>query len=188
MGLWDGAHMTADTDSGTVQAYLELDSVHTYYEAVGDGPPLVLLHGGMCPIETWGELIPQLSSSFRLYAPERRGHGRTADVDGPITYDLMATDTIAFLEAMALGPIDLVGWSDGGIVGVLVALWRPDLVKRLVVVGAQVNLEGLTPELRTALEGGLDASVLPPTLRELYAAVRARPARALRRGVPEADG
>ncbi len=167
--------MTNATDSGPVQAYLDLDGVHTYYEAVGDGPPLALLHGGMCPIETWGGLIPQLTSSFRVYAPERRGHGRTADVDGPITYDLMATDTIAFLEAMALGTVDLVGWSDGGIIGVLVALWRPDLVKRLVMVGAQVNLDGLPPELRATLEGGLDASMLPPALRELYAAVSPDP-------------
>ena len=134
--------MTSDTTTDAVQGYLDLDGVHTYYEALGAGRPLVLLHGGMCPVETWAGLVPQLSGSFRVFTPERRGHGRTAD-PGPITYENMASDTIAFLEAIAAGPADLVGWSDGAVVALLVALWRPDLVERLVYVGNAINREGV---------------------------------------------
>ena len=86
---------TATTE--TVQGYLDLDGVHTYYEALGSGPPLVLLHGGMCPIETWAGLVPQLSSAYRVFTPERRGHGRTSD-PGTITYENMASDTIAEID------------------------------------------------------------------------------------------
>jgi pimeloyl-ACP methyl ester carboxylesterase len=162
--------MTTITDADDVQEVIDLDGVATYYEAHGSGAPLVLLHGGMCAIETFGGLTPILAERLRVYLPERRGHGRTPDVPGPITYEIMAADTVAFLEALDLGPADLMGWSDGGIVGLLVALWRPDLVKRLVFVGSQVNPEGLAPETRAMMDD-LNAGMLPPTLRQLYDAV-----------------
>jgi pimeloyl-ACP methyl ester carboxylesterase len=158
---------TATTE--TVQGYLDLDGVHTYYEALGSGPPLVLLHGGMCPIETWAGLVPQLSSAYRVFTPERRGHGRTSD-PGTITYENMATDTIAFLEAISAGPVHLVGWSDGAVVALLVALWRPDLVERLVYVGNAINRNGVPAEA-AAMAEHLAADMLPPVLRQLYDAV-----------------
>ncbi|HVM55611.1 MAG TPA: alpha/beta hydrolase [Acidimicrobiales bacterium] len=161
--------MTSATTTEAVQGYLDLDGVRTYYEAIGAGSPLVLLHGGMCPVETWAGLVPQLSGSFRVFTPERRGHGRTAD-PGPITYENMATDTIAFLEAIADGPVALVGWSDGAVVALLVALWRPDLVERLVYVGNAINREGVPAEVEAMAEH-LSPDVLPPMLRQLHDAV-----------------
>jgi pimeloyl-ACP methyl ester carboxylesterase len=162
--------MTIETAiTETVQGYLDLDGVHTYYEALGSGPPLVLLHGGMCPIETWAGLAPQLSSAYRVFTPERRGHGRTSD-PGTITYENMATDTIAFLEAITAGPVHLVGWSDGAVVALLVALWRPDLVERLVYIGNAINRNGVPAEA-AAMAEHLAADMLPPVLRQLYDAV-----------------
>jgi pimeloyl-ACP methyl ester carboxylesterase len=162
--------MTIGTKTEAVQAFVDLGGVHTYFEAVGDGPPVVLLHGGMCPIETWGGLIPQLAPTFRVYAPERRGHGRTADVEGPLTYEIMAADTIAFLEHLAVGPVDLLGWSDGAVVALLVALWRPDLVQRLVYVGNFINQDGMPSHVKEMLPN-LSTEMLPPMLRQLHAAV-----------------
>lgn len=159
--------MTSDTTTTeSVRGYLDLDGVHTYYEALGAGPPLVLLHGGMCPVETWAGLVPQLSGSYRVFTPERRGHGRTTD-PGPITYENMATDTIAFLEAIGEGPVHLVGWSDGAVVALLVALWRPDLVERLVYVGNAINRDGVPAEVEAMAEH-LSPDVLPPMLRQLH--------------------
>jgi pimeloyl-ACP methyl ester carboxylesterase len=86
-----------------------------------------------------------------VFAPERRGHGRTPDVDGPLSYDDMAADTIGFLEKVVGGPAHLVGWSDGGIVGLLVAIERPDLVRKLVVIGTNYDLTGIPAELQEGL-------------------------------------
>jgi pimeloyl-ACP methyl ester carboxylesterase len=125
--------------------YADVGGIHTWYDEYGDGDPLVLLHGGMCTNETWAAQVPAFAERFRVLAPERRGHGHTADVDGPLHYDDMASDTIGFLEQVVGGPAHLVGWSDGGIIGLLVAMRRPDLVSKLVVIGANYDTTGLAP-------------------------------------------
>lgn len=119
-------------------AYAELPGVRTWYETDGpeDAEPLLLLHGGLCTNETWAAQRPDLAASHRLYLPERRAHGHTPDVDGPLSYGDMAEDTVDFLERVVRGPAHLVGWSDGGIVALLVALARPDLVRKVVAIGA----------------------------------------------------
>jgi pimeloyl-ACP methyl ester carboxylesterase len=115
-------------------SYVQLGEVRTYYEEDGDGPPLVLLHPGGADSRAFEIIVPGLAGHFRVFRPDRRGHGRTPDVDGPITYELMAQDTIAFLEQVVGGPACLVGHSDGAPVALLTALARPDLVPRLVEV------------------------------------------------------
>jgi pimeloyl-ACP methyl ester carboxylesterase len=114
-------------------SYVQLGEVRTYYEEDGDGPPLVLLHPGAADSRAFEGNLPGLAEHFRVYRPDRRGHGRTPDVDGPLTYELMAQDTIAFLEQVVGGPAYLVGHSDGAPVALVAALARPDLVPRLVV-------------------------------------------------------
>ncbi|MCI0439098.1 MAG: alpha/beta hydrolase [Chloroflexi bacterium] len=116
--------------------YVELPGVKTWYEVEGKGEPLVLLHGGLLTNETWGPMRPELAGHFHVFLPERRAHGHTPDVEGPLTYTDMAKDTIDFLTSVVSRPAHLVGWSDGGIVGLLVTFARPDLVKKLVVIGA----------------------------------------------------
>ncbi|MDX6321215.1 MAG: hypothetical protein QOF52_1073 [Propionibacteriaceae bacterium] len=130
--------------------YLEHGGLRAWYDEQGVGAPLVLLHGGLSTNATWSAQMSDLAGHFRVIAPERRGHGHTPDVDGPLSYDAMATDTIGFLTAFVDGPAHLVGWSDGGIVGLLVAMARPDLVRKLVVIGANYDVSGLVPE---AMEG-----------------------------------
>jgi pimeloyl-ACP methyl ester carboxylesterase len=85
-----------------------------------------------------------LSKHFRLAAFDRRGHGRTGDTDEPFSYDAMATETIAFVEYLDRR-VHLVGHSDGGNVALLVAIRRPDLLRRVVAIGANYHFEGLTP-------------------------------------------
>ncbi len=112
----------------------ELEHGPLWYDARRAGTPLVLLHGGFVDASSFDELAPELAGHFRLYLPEQRGHGDTPDHDGPITFDAMATDTIAFLERVVGGPAYVVGHSDGGIVALIVALRRPDLVRTLIPV------------------------------------------------------
>jgi pimeloyl-ACP methyl ester carboxylesterase len=163
--------MTTPQRDLKVQEYVDAGGLKTYYEAEGAGEPLVLLHGGFCTIETFGGLTPKLAEHYRVYLPERRAHGRTPDVEGPLTYEIMALDTIAFLDAAGLSAAHLVGWSDGAVVALLVALRRPDLVRRLVMIGQNVNQEGLRPEVLEMLKLDKMPDMLPPMLRDLYNAV-----------------
>jgi len=148
-------------------AYVDAGGVNTYYESHGEGEPLLLLHGGLCTIETFFGQTPELAKHFRVILPERRGHGRTADVDGPITYDAMAADTIAFMEALGIDSAHLVGYSDGAIVGMLVAMRRPDLVRKLVSISGNFDCDGLTEEGRAFFETS-QAETFIPMLVDLY--------------------
>jgi len=114
--------------------YVLLGEVRTSYDRAGTGDPLVLLHPGGVDSRVVASLVPALAETFEVFCPDRRGHGRTPDVAGPISYDLMAADTVTFLEKVVDGPAALVGHSDGAIVALLTALARPDLVTALVFV------------------------------------------------------
>jgi pimeloyl-ACP methyl ester carboxylesterase len=125
--------------------YADLSGVRTWYDERGQGEPLVLLHGGLVDARFFDKNIDALADRFHVFLPERRGHGHTPDVDGPITYELMAQDTIAFLEAVVGGPAHLVGHSDGAVVAMLVALRRPDLARQLVLISGGFHHDGLMP-------------------------------------------
>jgi pimeloyl-ACP methyl ester carboxylesterase len=139
-----------------VGEYVELPGVRTWYEVEGQGEPVVLLHGGFCTNETWGPQRADFAADYRTFLPERRAHGHTPDVEGPLSYHDMAQDTIDFLTSVVGGPAHLVGWSDGGIVALLVAIARPELVRKIVVTGANFKpgseigpaeaLDALTPD------------------------------------------
>lgn len=125
--------------------YVQLGDVRTWYDEHGDGEPLVLLHPGMASARAFGPNLDALAARFRVFTPERRGHGRTPDVEGPLSFELMAQDTIAFLETVVGGPAHLVGCSDGAAVALLAALRRPELVRRLVFVAGVFHHDGWLP-------------------------------------------
>jgi pimeloyl-ACP methyl ester carboxylesterase len=144
--------------------YASVNGLELYYEVHGDGPPLVLLHGAMGTIDScFARLLPALGAQHRLIAVELQGHGHTADVDRPLSYRDMADDVAALLRSLATGPIDAVGYSMGGSVGLELAMRHPDLVKRVVYAGgATYRRDGLHPEMlqdmsdaAEALEGSL---------------------------------
>ena len=122
--------------------YVQLGEVKTWYDEHGSGDPLVLMHGGLVDARWFEPNLAPLAEHFHVYTPERRGHGHTPDVPGPITYQLMADDTIAFLDTVVGEPADLVGHSDGAFVAMLVAMQRPELVKRLVMISGGFSKHG----------------------------------------------
>ena len=145
--------------------YVSLAGIRTWYDEHGDGDPLVLLHpgGGGVDARALGPTIGPLAARFHVYTPERRGHGRTPDVAGPLTFAAMAQDTIAFLETVVGRRAHVVGNSDGAIVGLLVAQRRPDLIDRLVLVGGVFHFNGWYPHV-------IDPTNEPPEfLAQLYA-------------------
>jgi pimeloyl-ACP methyl ester carboxylesterase len=125
-----------------VADYVRLNGVPTWYDDRGEGDPLVLLHGGFSDSRDFAGNLDRLADRFRLFMPERRGHGHTPDADGPITHDLMADDTIAFLEDIVGGPAHVAGYSDGATLATLIALRRPDLVRRLVLISGGFHPSG----------------------------------------------
>jgi pimeloyl-ACP methyl ester carboxylesterase len=142
--------MTDDRLEGDGMAnYEQLDGVPTWYEEHGDGEALVLLHPGGAGVDAraFKPNVGALAARFHVYTPERRGHGHTPDVEGPITFDAMAQDTIAFLDSVVGGPAHLVGCSDGAIVALLVALRRPGLARRVVLVAGVFHRDGWISEV-----------------------------------------
>jgi pimeloyl-ACP methyl ester carboxylesterase len=162
--------------AGAAVTYIDVNGVHTYYEEHGSGDPLLLLHGGLADADSFGQQTPAFAERYRVIIPERRGHGRTADVEGPITYDVMADDTIALMDALGTGPAHLVGWSDGGNIGLLVAIERPDLVRKLVTMGSNFSADGLRPEAVAAFTPDTPTSVIP-VMRDMWKASAVDPGR-----------
>jgi len=131
---------------GFQAGYVTVAGLPTWREVRGEGPAVVLLHGAFSGAVGWMVQAPALmSAGFRVHVPERRGHARTRDVDEPLSYEVMAADTIAYLEAEVGGQAHLVGWSDGAVVALLVALRRPDLAGRMVLIGQYYNSSGRVP-------------------------------------------
>jgi pimeloyl-ACP methyl ester carboxylesterase len=109
------------------------------------GATVVLLHGGMSSSASMLRSIgPSLQKRYAVAAFDRRGHGRTADTDEPFSYDAMANETIAFLRYLNRR-VHLIGHSDGGNVALLVAMRAPELLRRVVVIGANYHFNGLMP-------------------------------------------
>jgi pimeloyl-ACP methyl ester carboxylesterase len=130
--------------------------VRTWYEEHGSGEPLVLLHPGLADSRAFGPILGAFTSRFRTFTPDRRGHARTPDV-GAISFELMANDTIRFLERVVGSPVRLLGYSDGACVALTVALRRPDLVSRLVFIAGVFHHQGWMP-------GVIDSTERPPDL------------------------
>ena len=126
---------------------IDIDGHPTWVDDRGAGDEtVVLLHGGMSHsgllLDAFGDA---LTDRYRVVSFDRRGCGRTADPGGPFHYADMATDTIGVLELVVGGAAHLVGWSDGGIIAVLVALRRPDLIRRTVIIGTNVHHDAALP-------------------------------------------
>jgi pimeloyl-ACP methyl ester carboxylesterase len=132
---------------------VQLGAVKTWYDEHGEGEALVLMHGGLVDARFFEPNLGPLAEKFHVYTPERRGHGHTPDVEGPITYQLMTDDTIAFLETVVGKPADLVGHSDGAFIAMSVAMQRPELVNRLVMISGGFNKSGeAMPEVEWNVE------------------------------------
>lgn len=124
--------------------YLEVNSVRIFYEQSGKGSPVLLLHGNGGSHKTFEKLLPKLSKHHTVYAIDSRCHGNSQK-DCPISYEAMADDVYAFIKELHLEKTMLYGFSDGGIVGLLLAAKHPDLLSRLAVSGVNISPFGLKP-------------------------------------------
>lgn len=150
--------------------YATVNGIKMYYEIFGKGEPLLLIHGGSASIESWFEQLPELAKHYRVIAPDSRGHGRTQDSTNDLSYKLMAADFAALLKHLKITNAIVVGWSDGGVIGLELAMSNPSLVKKLVTMGANFRADGMTEEIKAGLAAS-GPNDHPPMLVEGYKAL-----------------
>src|SRR5439155_3011276 len=114
--------------------YADVNGLKLYYEIHGSGRPLILLHGGLGAIEMFGPNLPALAKGRQVIAVDLQGHGRTADIDRPLSVALMADDIAALIQRLGIARADIMGYSLGGGVALQAAIRHPDVVRKLVVV------------------------------------------------------
>jgi pimeloyl-ACP methyl ester carboxylesterase len=127
---------------------IEVNGMEMYYEVSGAGDPLVVLHGAYMNIETMGPIIPKLAENHKVYALEFQGHGRTTDIDRPITYQNLADDVAAFMDEVGLDKADVFGYSMGAGAGLQLAIRHPEKVRKFAAASVAYDVEGWQPAFR----------------------------------------
>src|SRR5688572_29923025 len=125
---------------------VNVNGMRMYYEVSGTGEPLVVLHGAYMNIPSMGAIIPKLAQTHRVYAVELQGHGRTTDIDRPITYQNLADDVAAFMNAVGLQKADVFGYSMGAVAALQLAIRHPAKVNKLVGASIAYDVQGWQPE------------------------------------------
>ena len=127
---------------------VEINGMQMYYEVSGAGGPMIVLHGSYMNIPGMGEIVGRLAETHRVYALELQGHGRTTDIDRPITYPNLAGDVAAFMEAIGIEKADVFGYSMGAVTGLRLAIDHPEKVDQLVFASGAYDFEGWQPAFR----------------------------------------
>ncbi len=125
--------------------YATVNGIRMYYEVHGTGPALVLLHGGAGNGMQFEKQLPDFVPHFRCIVPDLCGQGRSTDRAAPLTYHAMAEDVVALLDQLHVDAVDLMGWSDGGVIGIDIAIHHPERLRHLVTFGANFTPDGLNP-------------------------------------------
>jgi len=129
--------------SAATGKYAEVHGLHMYYESYGSGKPLVLIHGGGSTIESsFGRVLPVLAKKYRIIAMELQAHGRTKDIDRPLSFEQDADDVAALLEQLNIKQADILGFSNGATTAMQVAIRHPQLVERLVLASVLCKRSG----------------------------------------------
>jgi pimeloyl-ACP methyl ester carboxylesterase len=158
--------------------YADVNGIKLYYEVHGTGYPLILLHGGLGATSMFGPNLPALAKGRQVIAVDLQGHGRTADIDRPLSPQLMADDIAALIKHLKLERVDLMGYSLGGGVAFFVALRHPELVRKLVLVSTPIRRNAFYPEMLAQQEqvGPEAAEAMKQTpMYQLYASIAPRP-------------
>lgn len=158
--------------------YAKVNGVNLYYEIHGTGKPLVLLHGGLGEIGMFGEVIPLLAKSRQLIGVELQGHGHTADIDRPLSFESMADDVAALVAHLEIKEADVCGYSLGGGVALQTAIRHPDLVRKLILVSTPCKRDGWYPDVLVGMDiinAELGRSWVGSPMQQAYARITPQP-------------
>jgi pimeloyl-ACP methyl ester carboxylesterase len=142
----------ANQGGGPVKSgYARVNGLRMYYEIHGSGEPLILMHGGVGSTGMFSEIMPTLAGGRQVIAVDLQAHGRTADIDRPLSYEALADDIAALMKTLNIQKADVMGYSMGGGVALRVAIQHPEMVRKLVLVSAPCKKAGWYPEIQAAM-------------------------------------
>jgi pimeloyl-ACP methyl ester carboxylesterase len=127
--------------------YAPVNGIQMYYATYGRGEPILLIHGGLGHADIWANQVAEMSKTNLVIVGDSRGHGRSSRNEQPYGYDLMSSDYLALLDFLKIDKVSLVGWSDGGIIGIDIALSHPERLNKLFAQAANVTVDGVDPNV-----------------------------------------
>ena len=154
------APVASETRAAMVSGFAPIGDVQMYYEVHGAGEPILFIHGGGGSIASWpSPYVTELSRDFRVILAEIRGHGRSADGTGPITYGRLTADVVRLLDHLGIDRANVVGHSVGAIVGLHLLVDFPDRVRTVAMLAGAYHVDNYQPEAHASLKGELDALI-----------------------------
>ncbi|MGZ2407015.1 alpha/beta fold hydrolase [Rhizobium ruizarguesonis] len=125
----------------------DVNDIKMYYAEYGEGEPILFIHGGLGNADVWGHQVADFAKDHRVIVADSRGHGRSTRSQQPFGYDLMTSDYIALLDYRKIDKVTLVGWSDGGIIGIDMAMKHPEKLTRVIAQAANVTTDGVKDDV-----------------------------------------
>ncbi|MFA6083537.1 alpha/beta fold hydrolase [Mucilaginibacter sp.] len=134
---------------------IPVNDIKLYYAIFNEHgkDPVILLHGGFVSSDEWGFEVPLLAKTHQVIVVDSRGHGRSSLGDQPLSYELMTSDVLQLMDYLKIGKASIVGWSDGGIIGMILAIKNPERISKLFTFGANYNLSGYKEETSDSTSG-----------------------------------
>ena len=145
--LWETLPRPAAMPAPLRNGYAPVDGVQIYYAIYGHGAPVILLHGGLGNADYWGNQVREFAKHYQVIVMDSRGHGRSTRDAQPYGYHLMATDVVHVMDDLKIPKASIVGWSDGAIIGLDIAMTYPDRLDKLFAFGANVTTSGLREDI-----------------------------------------
>ena len=140
---WMTLPATPAVPAAVESGYAPVNGVKIWYAVFGQGEPLILLHGGLGNSDYWGNQVPELAKHYKVIVMDSRGHGRSTRNEEPYGYDLMASDVVGLLDYLKIDKAALVGWSDGAILGLAIAMHHPERLSKLFAFAANSDTDGV---------------------------------------------
>ncbi|MGO7370850.1 alpha/beta fold hydrolase [Rhizobium ruizarguesonis] len=125
----------------------DVNDIKMYYAEYGEGEPILFIHGGLGNADVWGHQVADFAKDHLVIVADSRGHGRSTRSQQPFGYDLMTSDYVALLDYLKIDKVTLVGWSDGGIIGIDMAMKHPEKLTRVIAQAANVTTDGVKADV-----------------------------------------
>ncbi|MGO7684828.1 alpha/beta fold hydrolase [Rhizobium leguminosarum] len=125
----------------------DVNDIRMYYAEYGEGEPILFIHGGLGNADVWGHQVADFAKDHLVIVADSRGHGRSTRSQQPFGYDLMTSDYVALLDYLKIDKVTLVGWSDGGIIGIDMAMKHPEKLTRVIAQAANVTTDGVKADV-----------------------------------------
>ncbi|MDI9348725.1 MAG: alpha/beta hydrolase [Candidatus Symbiobacter sp.] len=146
-GRWSHLPTYAPMPKANQSGYADVNGIKMYYATYGAGEPILFIHGGLGHGDVWGDQVTEFMKTNLVIVADSRGHGRSTRNEQSFGYDLMASDYLALLDQLKIDRVDVVGWSDGGIIGIDMAMSHPERLRHVFAHAANVTVDGVNPKV-----------------------------------------